>query len=179
MTRGHSTEPSGLAQAALLDDPEFPRGLVQTALQALLEAELTAHLGAARYERTEERRGYRNGTKPRTLTTRAGRIELRVPQDRDGTFSPELLGRYQRNEQALVLALMEMYLQGVSTRKVAAITEQLCGTSFSKRQVSALTSRLDAELAAWRERPLPAAYPSTPAWGWLPATNMGGWTGGW
>lgn len=159
MTTGNSTEPSGRTQAALLDDPEFLRGLVQAALQALLEAEMTAHLGADRYERTEQRTGYRNGTKPRTLKTRVGAIELQVPQDRDGTFSPELFGRYQRNEQALVLALLEMYLQGVSTRKVAAITEQLCGTGFSKSQVSALASRLDSDLAAWRERPLPATYP--------------------
>ena len=145
------------AQAALLDDPEFLRGLVQGALQAILEAEMTAHVGAARYERAEGRVGYRNGHKPRTLTTRVGTIDLRVPQDRDGTFSTELFARYQRNEQALVLGLMEMYLQGVSTRTVAAITEELCGTGFSKSQVSALAGRLDAELAAWRERPLAAA----------------------
>jgi putative transposase len=147
-------------QAALLDDPEFLRGIVQGALQAILEAEMTAHLGAARYERAEGRAGYRNGHKPRTLTTRVGTLELRVPQDRDGTFSTELFARYQRNEQALVLALMEMYLQGVSTRKVAAVTEKLCGAGFSKSQVSALAGRLDAELAAWRGRPLTAAgYP--------------------
>jgi transposase-like protein len=162
MAERNGTEPGGPAQAAhaaLLDDPDFLRGLVQGALQALLEEEITAHLGAARYERTGERRGYRNGHKPRTLKTRVGAIELRVPQDRDGTFAPELFARYQRNEQALVLALMEMYLQGVSTRKVSEVTEALCGTAFSKSQVSALAGRLDAELAAWRERPLPAAYP--------------------
>ena len=116
MTTGNSTEPSGRTQAAVLDDPQFLRGLVQAALQAFLEAEMTAHLGAGRYERTEQRTGYRNGTKPRTLKTRVGAIELHVPQDRDGTFSPELFARYQRNEQALVLALLEMYLQGVSTQ---------------------------------------------------------------
>jgi transposase-like protein len=93
------------------------------------------------------------------LRTRVGTLELDVPQDRDGTFSTEVFGRYQRTEQALVVTLMEMYVQGVSTRKVAAITEQLCGTSFSKSQVSALAGRLDADLAAWRERPLPASYP--------------------
>ncbi len=154
---------TGLAaatQAALLDDPGFLRELVQGAVQAILEAEMTAHLGAGRYEREASRTGYRNGYKPRTLTTRVGRLERRVPQDRDGTFSPELFARYQRNEQALVLALLEMYLQGVSTRKVATITEQLCGTSVSKSQVSALTARLDTDLTAWRERPLSAAsYP--------------------
>lgn len=148
------------AQAALLDDPEFLRGLVQEAVQAILEAEMDLHLGAGRYERVAGRTGYRNGSKPRTLRTRVGTLELQVPQDREGTFSTELFARYQRTEQALVLTLMEMYVQGVSTRKVAAITEQLCGTSFSKSQVSALAGRLDADLAAWRERPLTAArYP--------------------
>jgi putative transposase len=159
MAEGDGTGLAATAQAALLDDPEFLRGLVQGAVQAILEAEMEAHLGAGRYERTAGRTGYRNGYKPRTLHTRVGTLELRVPQDRDGTFSSEVFGRYQRNEQALVLTLMEMYVQGVSTRKVAAITEQLCGTSFSKSQVSALAGRLDAELAAWRERPLPVSYP--------------------
>jgi putative transposase len=159
MAEGDGKELVAAAQAALLDDPEFVRELVQSAVQAILEAEMTAHLGAGRYERTEGRNGYRNGSKPRTLHTRVGTLELRVPQDREGTFSTELFARYQRTEQALVLTLMEMYVHGVSTRKVAAITEQLCGTSFSKSQVSALAGRLDTELAAWRERPLMAHYP--------------------
>lgn len=145
---------------ALIDDPDFLRALVARAVQAILEAEMTAHLGAGRYERGEGRSGYRNGTKPRQLVTRVGTLELAVPQDRDGTFSTELFARYQRSEQALVATLLEMYLQGVSTRKVAAITEELCGTGFSKSQVSALAGRLDAELAAWRTRPLGEhAYP--------------------
>ena len=138
MAKGDGRELVTAAQAVLLDDPEFLRGLVQSALQAILEAEMTAHVGAERYERATGRTGHRNGYKPRTLTTRVGTLELRVPQDRDGTFSTELFARYQRNEQALVVTLMEMYVQGVSTRKVAAITEQLCGTVFSKSQVSAL-----------------------------------------
>ena len=147
-------------QAALMDDPEFLRGIVERAVQVILEEEMTVHLGAERYERSGERRGYRNGYKPRTLTTRVGRLDLLVPQDRDGTFSTELFARYQRTEQALVLTLLEMYLQGVSTRKVAEVTEALCGTRFSKSQVSVLVSRLDAELAAWRERSLSApSYP--------------------
>ena len=159
MAEQDGTGLAAVAQAALLDDSEFLRGLVQGAVQAILEAEMDAHLGAGRYERTAGRSGYRNGVKPRTLHTRVGTLELRVPQDRDGTFSTEVFSRYQRTEQALVVTLMEMYVQGVSTRKVAAVTEQLCGTSFSKSQVSALTGRLDADLAAWRERPLPASYP--------------------
>lgn len=145
------------AQAAVLDDPEFLRGLVQGAVQAILEAEMTAPLGAERYERADGRSGHRNGYKPRRLHTRVGTLELQVPQDREGTVSTELFARYQRTEQALVLTLMEMYLHGVSTRKVADITEQLGGTSFSKSQVSALTGRLDPVLAAWRSRPLTAA----------------------
>jgi putative transposase len=159
MAERDSTRLAAATQAALLDDPEFLRGVVQGALQAILEAEMTAHVGAERYERGADRTGHRNGYKPRTLTTRVGTLELRVPQDRDGTFSTELFARYQRSEQALVVTLLEMYVQGVSTRKVAAITEQLCGTSFSKSQVSALAGRLDADLAAWRERPLTASYP--------------------
>jgi transposase-like protein len=101
-----------------------------------------------------ERRSYRNGYKPRSLNTRVGTLTLQVPQDRDGTFSTQLFGRYQRNEKALVLALMEMYLEGVSTRKVREITEALCGTTFSKSLVSELAGQLDAELDAWRNRPL-------------------------
>ncbi len=160
MAERNGTERMGLAQAVLLDDPDFLRGIVERTVQTILDAEMTAHLGAGRYERGEGRTGYRNGYKPRTLTTRVGPLELRVPQDRDGTFSTEVFARYQRSEQALVTTLMEMYVQGVSTRKVAAITEELCGTSFSKSQVSALVGRLDPELKAWRERPLTAAaYP--------------------
>ncbi len=143
-----------------MEDPDFLRHLVERALQRFLEAEMTAHLHAARYERSEERRGHRNGYKPRQLHTRVGTLTLRVPQEREGTFSTQLFARYQRSEKALVLALMEMYIEGVSTRKVAEITEALCGTSFSKSQVSELASRLDADLLAWRERPLTAAsYP--------------------
>jgi putative transposase len=160
MAEGNGSDPRGVAQAILLSDPDFLRGIVERALQAILEEEMTAHLGVARYERGEGRTGYRNGHTPRTLTTRVGTLTLRVPQDRDGTFSTELFARYQRSEQALVTTLMEMYLQGVSTRNVAAITEQLCGTGISKSQVSAVVGRLDPELKAWRERPLTAAaYP--------------------
>lgn len=153
MATGNGREQPTASQA-LVDDPDFLRELVERTVQAILEAEMTAHLGAARYERGAGRTGHRNGTKPRTLVTRVGTLQLAVPQDRDGTFSTELFARYQRSEQALVSTLLEMYVQGVSTRKVAAITEELCGVSFSKSQVSALSSRLDADLAAWRTRPL-------------------------
>jgi putative transposase len=126
----------------------------------MLEAEMTEHVGAAPYERTDARKGHRNGYKPRTLRTRVSTLNLSVPQDREGTFSTKLFCHYQRNEKALVLALMEMYLEGVSTRKVEDITEELCGTSFSKSLVSSLAGRLDSELQAWRSRALEAeGYP--------------------
>jgi putative transposase len=122
---------------------------------------MTSHVGtAAPYERTDEHRGQRNGYKPRTLKSRVGTLNLLVPQDREGTFSTRLFARYQRNEKALVLALMEMYIEGVSTRKVKDITEELCGSSFSKSLISRLAGELDSELEEWRDRPLDEkAYP--------------------
>lgn len=147
-------------QEGLLDDPEFLKGIVERVVQELLEAEMTEHIGAAPYERGAGRAGHRNGHKPRSLRTRVGTLNLSVPQDREGTFSTKLFSRYQRNEKALCLALMEMYVEGVSTRKVKDITEELCGISFSKSLVSSLASTLDAELSAWRSRPLEAeSYP--------------------
>jgi putative transposase len=149
-----------MAQEILLDDPDFLRGIVERVAQQLLEAEMTEHIGAAPYERSATRSGHRNGYKPRTLRTRVGTLNLLIPQDREGTFSTRLFSRYQRNEKALVLALMEMYVEGVSTRKVKEVTEALCGTSFSKSLVSSLAGSLDAELEAWRSRRLEAAsYP--------------------
>ena len=128
--------------------------LAEQVLNQVLEAQMTEHLQAKHYERTERRRAYRNGYKPRQLTTRVGTLTLRVPQARDGSFSTDLFRRYQRSEQALVLAMMEMVLQGVSTRKVTKITEELCGTSFSKSTVSRLCEELDVRVRAWNERPL-------------------------
>jgi putative transposase len=160
MTHDHRKVSAQLAQGILLDDPGFLRQIVERVLQEMLEAEMTEHIGAAPYERSAARAGHRNGYKPRALRTRVGTLNLLVPQDREGTFSTQLFSRYQRNEKALVLALMEMYLEGVSTRKVREITEELCGTSFSKSLVSSLAGSLDQELQAWRERQLEAAsYP--------------------
>ena len=154
MATSNGTGVKAVAQAALTDDPEFLRAIVERTVQEILETEMTAHLGAERYERSAGRKGQRNGYKPRTLHTRVGTLTLLVPQDRESTFSTQLFARYQRHEKALVLALMEMYVEGVSTRKVAEITEVLCGTSFSKSWVSHLAGELDTELAAWRARPL-------------------------
>jgi transposase-like protein len=157
---GHGTVVDAAVQAVLTDDPTFLRDLVAHVVQEILETEMTAHLGAAPYERTATRTGQRNGYQPRQLQTRVGTLTLMVPQDRAGTFSTQLFARYQRTEKALLLSLMEMYLEGVSTRKVTAVTEVLCGTAFSKSQVSRLTATLDADLVAWRSRSLADhAYP--------------------
>lgn len=160
MTTDHRRPHARASQGVLLDDADFLREIVERVLQEVLEAEMTEHVGAVPHERTDTRKGHRNGHKPRTLRTRVGTLNLLVPQDREGTFSTRLFSRYQRNEKALVLALMEMYVEGVSTRKVKDVTEELCGTTFSKSLISSLAGRLDAELEAWRSRPLEAeAYP--------------------
>jgi len=126
----------------------------------VLEAQVTEQLGARPYERSERRKAYRNGYRSRTLTTRVGPLVLHVPQVRDESFSTTLFARYQRSEQARVWALMEMVLNGVSTRQVAAITEELCGTRFSRSTVSHLCLALDARVQAWQERPWGGqAYP--------------------
>jgi putative transposase len=160
MAKDHRRMAEEVVQETLLDDPGFLKEIVERVLQEVLEAEMTEHIGAALHERTDARKGHRNGHKPRALRTRVGALNLLVPQDREGTFSTRLFARYQRNEKALCLALMEMYLEGVSTRKVKDVTEELCGVSFSKSLVSSLAGRLDAELEAWRARRLEAqAYP--------------------
>jgi transposase-like protein len=159
MAQFEDTKISAFVREALIDDEDFLMQIVRTAIQQVLEAEMTEHLQAAPHERTDTRRGHRNGYKPRQLNTRVGTLDLLVPQDREGTFSTQLFDRYQRNEKALVLALMEMTIKGVSTRKVADVTERLCGTSFSKSTVSRLSADLDEELEAWRNRPLEKAYP--------------------
>src|SRR2546423_8975915 len=146
-------------KALLREDEEFLRALVRTALQEVLEAEMTETLGAEKGERAAGRQGYRSGYYGRTLITRVGKLELRVPQDRTGRFSTELFERYQRSERALVAALAEMYVQGVSTRKVKAITEELCGHSFSASSISAMNQRLDDSLAQFAGRRLAEAFP--------------------
>ena len=114
----------------LAQDSDFVRAAVEALVQAALEAEMSAAIGAEKGERTETRIACRSGYYPRALITRVGTLELRVPQDRLGRFSTELFERYQRSEKALVGTLAEMYVQGVSTRKVKAVTEALCGHSF-------------------------------------------------
>jgi putative transposase len=128
-------------------------------MQEMLEAEMTDAVGAEKGEHTAAGLGYRSGYYTRTFVTRVGKLELRVPQDRDGRFSTELFERYQRSEQALVATLAEMYVQGVSTPKVKAITEELCGHAFSASAISAINKRLDESLDAFANRPLAEPYP--------------------
>ncbi len=138
----------------LLTENKVVAELLETIVNQVLEKQMTEHLQAERHEQSESRKGYRNGTRVRTLYTRVGPMNLQVPQTRDGSFSTDIFKRYQRSEQAFVLGIMEMYLEGVSTRKVTKITEELCGVSFSKSTVSQLCTELDARLDAWRSRSL-------------------------
>jgi transposase-like protein len=159
MPRGKLRPTLAEVKALLTEDRDFLRPLVQAVLQELLEAEMTEALGAEKGERTATRIGYRSGYYDRTLVSRVGKLELRVPQDRHGRFSTELFERYQRSEKALVAALAEMYVQGVSTRKVKAITEELCGHSFSASAISAINVKLDEGLAEFAGRRLDDPYP--------------------
>lgn len=159
MARVQSVKSRVAAQEALLQDRDFLRDLVQPVLQELLEAEFTHFLGARPHERTTRRRGYRNGSYDRVVLTRVGKISLRVPRDRAGQFSTELFSNYQRSEQALLLGLLEMYVQGVSTRNVGKVSEVLFGASVSKDVVSRLTAGLDEVVEAWRHRPVGRHYP--------------------
>ena len=147
------------AAEAVAGDRDLIKVLMKEALQEVLEGEMTDFLGAAPGERTESRSGYRAGYYGRSLVTRIGKLELRVPRDRSGEFSTALFERYARSEKALVAALAEMYVQGVSTRKVKAITEELCGHSFSASAISTINKGLDEALAKFANRPLDEAYP--------------------
>jgi len=146
-------------KALLRRDEDYLRAMVQSVVQATLEAEMAEAIGAEKSERTEARLSYRSGYYRRSLVTRVGTLELRIPQDRAGRFSTALFERYQRSEKALVGALSEMYVQGVSTRKVKAITEELCGHEFSASTVSQINKTLDASLKAFCDRRLAEAYP--------------------
>lgn len=155
----HCTLPSELlaqiANEGLGCLPELIRTMINTAMQV----ERQQHIGVGPYERSEERQAHANGYKPKTVTSRVGAITFDVPQVREGHFYPQALEKGLRSERALTLALAEMYVQGVSTRKVAAITEKLCGCEVSSTQVSHAASQLDSVLAQWRNRTLgPCPY---------------------
>lgn len=130
--------------------PELIRSVMNTAM----EIERQKYLGANRYERSEERRGHANGFKDKTMKTRVGDITFAIPQVREGGFYPEALEKGLRSERALTLTLAEMYIQGVSTRKVNAVLEQLCGSGISSSAVSQAVKQLDEQLAQWRNSPL-------------------------
>ena len=144
------TLPSNVAEKGLEGVPELLRLLINQVMQA----ERSKHLNADEYERTEDRKGHANGYKPKTVRTRVGEITFAIPQVREGGFYPSALEKGLRSERALVIALAEMYVQGVSTRRVKAITEELCGVEVSAMQVSRATAAMDSALQEWRERPL-------------------------
>ena len=139
-----------IAERGLEAIPELMRVLINNAMQV----ERSKYLQAEQYERTEDRKGHANGYKPKTMKTRVGEITFAVPQVREGGFYPSALEKGLRSERALTITLAEMYVKGVSTRKVKAITEQLCGVEVSATQVSRATAQLDEILQEWRERPL-------------------------
>jgi len=159
MTQRQNSAGKSRIQEWIKEDRDLMREVMREAIQEVLEAEMTDALGAAKHERSEGRLGYRSGSYRRMLISRVGKLELRVPQDRLGRFSTEVFERYQRSEKALMTALAEMYVQGVSTRKVKAISEELCGHEFSASTVSELNKRLDAALKRFADRPLEAEYP--------------------
>ena len=156
--RNDFTLPAELMEQVAEQGLEVLPELIRIVLNAGMQAERSEYLQAGPYQHTEERRGYANGYKPKTLRTRIGDITFAVPQVREGGFYPQALEKGLRSERALTLALAEMYVQGVSTRKVKAITEQLCGVDINSSAVSQAASQLDSELAKWRERPL-GEYP--------------------
>ena len=133
--------------------------LMESMLNQILKAESEEQLGAGNYERTDSRKDYRNGTRERSLVTRLGKIELEVPRHRDVPFKTVLFERYRRNEQALIETMMEMVIQGVSTRNIEKVTKELCGESFSKSTVSEICRELDVQVNEFKERPLTERYP--------------------
>ncbi len=139
-----------IAEKGLDAIPELMRVLINNAMQV----ERSKYLQAEHYERREERKGHANGFKPKTMKTRVGEITFAVPQVREGGFYPSALEKGLRSERALTITLAEMYVKGVSTRKVKAITEKLCGVEISATQVSRAAAQLDEVLQEWRERPL-------------------------
>jgi putative transposase len=148
------TVPAELLEQIASQDLDFIPELVRILVNAAMRAERENYLGVEPYQRSNERQGHANGYKPKTVQTRMGEITFAVPQVRDGGFYPQALEKGQRSERALTLTLAEMYVQGVSTRKVKAIVEQLCGSGVSSNTVSRAAAALDEGLQAWRSRPL-------------------------
>lgn len=141
-------------EAFSVDGVDGMKTLVEAVLNAAMRVERQQAISAAPYERSDERRGYANGFKQKTLNSRMGALDLQIPQARGVAFYPGCLEKGLRSEKALKLAVAEMYLKGVSTRKVDAITRELCGLEISSTQVSRMTKELDEEFEAFRNRPL-------------------------
>ncbi len=173
--RGDFTLPLDLLEKIADQGFEALPELIRIVVDAAMESERQQHLKAEPYQRTPEREAHANGFKPQTVQTRVGKITFDVPQVREGGFYPDALEKGLRSERALTLSLAEMYVQGVSTCKVKAITEQLCGTSVSSAHVSNAAALLDAELEKWRNRPLGEISLSLP--GCLLRAGPGGRTG--
>ena len=134
--------------------------LVERILNAVMLAESEQQLGASMHERTEDRQDYRNGIRERILNTRIGSLVLEVPRHRNQPFHTMVFENYQRSESALITTMAEMVVEGVSTRKVAKVMEELCGKEFSKSTVSEACKQLDADVEAFRNRPIePGRYP--------------------
>ncbi len=152
--RNDSTLPEDFLEALSENGMDALPEVFRLLLNAAMLIERQKYLGAGPYERTPERAAHANGFKDKTVQTRLGAIPLSVPQVREGGFYPSALEKGLRTERALKLALAEMYVQGVSTRRVAAITEQLCGFEVSSGQVSRAAQEMDAVFQTWRNRPL-------------------------
>jgi len=130
------------------------KSMLEVCVREVIEAEFERFIGAGRYERSPNRRARRNGTKPRTMTTAVGRLEFEVPQAREGGFRPQAFERYQRSDRALVGAMREMVVQGVSTRRVSAVLSTMAGVEPSAATVSRAMAELDEQIATWRARAL-------------------------
>ena len=150
--------PRELLKELIEEGSDAFRGVLEKLLNTAMQMEREEFLGARRWERSEQRRDHANGYKAKTLSTRVGQLQIRIPQVRHLDFYPRSLERGCRSEKALKLAIAEMYVMGVSTRKVTEITEQLCGTEISASQVSRISKLLDDELEQFRNRPL-GSYP--------------------
>lgn len=162
MTQVHFTlnteEIQKLTDQSVQDD--LSKTILTTVFNQLMEEQRNEYLQADEYERSEHRKSYRNGYYTRDFTTRIGTLELRVPRTRDGKFSPSVFERYQRNEKALLAAMLEMYVSDVSTRKAPQVVEELCGKPISKSFVSSLTEQLDPMVKDWQNRSLKdTSYP--------------------
>ncbi len=151
--------PREILEALIEEGTEAFRKVLEKLLNLAMGVERSEFLGAEPYERTRQRRGHANGYKDKKIATRVGELELKIPQVRGLSFYPQSLEKGCRSEKALKLAVAEMYVMGVSTRKVSEITEQLCGTEISATQVSRVASLLDEELEKFRSRPLLGEYP--------------------